>query len=230
MSVMERLRERAEGGARVGDLLDETLEETGYLEALAGRAHDRGAGPAREPRGARGVAREYDATAEEADSVEEFLQQIALFSEQDDLRDDEGIVTLMTLHNAKGLESPIVFIIGMEDGVFPHIALDRGGRPRGGAPALLRRHHARQAQLYLTYARDPALFGAPRLEPAEPLHRRDPAELTDATRRRSPGRPRRPRREWGASAPEPPRPGARTRRLVRARRRRGPRAASATAS
>src|SRR6185312_14859370 len=50
----------------------------------------------------------------------EFLQQVALFSEQDNLRDDEGLVTLMTMHNAKGLEFPIVFMIGMEDGVFPH--------------------------------------------------------------------------------------------------------------
>ena len=45
----------------------------------------------------------------------------------DQLRDDEGLVTLMTLHNAKGLEFPIVFMIGMEDGVFPHSrALDEG--------------------------------------------------------------------------------------------------------
>ena len=66
-----------------------------------------------------GVAREYDASADEP-SVEEFLQQVALFSEQDGLTDDEGIVTLMTLHNAKGLEYDVVFMIGCEDGVFPH--------------------------------------------------------------------------------------------------------------
>ena len=53
MSTMERLRERAESGAPVGDLLDELLRETGYLDALRGRADDRGAGPDREPRGAR---------------------------------------------------------------------------------------------------------------------------------------------------------------------------------
>ena len=60
-------------------------------------------------------------------SVGEFLQQIALIADVDSLRDDEGLVTLMTLHNAKGLESPIVYMIGMEDGVFPHSrALDEG--------------------------------------------------------------------------------------------------------
>ena len=46
---------------------------------------------------------------------------MALFSEQDALRDEEGIVTLMTLHNAKGLEFGVVFIIGCEDGCFPHM-------------------------------------------------------------------------------------------------------------
>ncbi len=52
--------------------------------------------------------------------MEEFLQQVALFTQADDLRDDEGIVKLMTLHNAKGLEYELVFMIGMEDGIFPH--------------------------------------------------------------------------------------------------------------
>src|SRR4051794_41244007 len=56
----------------------------------------------------------------EQGSVGEFLQQIALIADVDSLRDDEGLVTLMTMHNAKGLEFPVVFMIGMEDGVFPH--------------------------------------------------------------------------------------------------------------
>ena len=60
-------------------------------------------------------------------SLEEFLQRIALVADADKRRDDEGLVTLMTLHNAKGLEFPIVFMIGMEEGVFPHSrALDEG--------------------------------------------------------------------------------------------------------
>ena len=60
--------------------------------------------------------------------------------------DDRGLVTLMTLHNAKGLEFPIVFMIGCEEGVFPHSrALDEGDAG-GGAAALLRGHHARAAR------------------------------------------------------------------------------------
>ena len=80
------------------------------------------------------------------DTLDVFLQQIALVADADARRDDEGLVTLMTLHNAKGLEYPIVFIAGCEDGVFPHSrALDEGA-PGGGAAALLRRRHAGDAR------------------------------------------------------------------------------------
>ena len=48
----------------------------------------------------------------------------------------------MTLHNAKGLEFRAVFMIGLEEGIFPHVALDRGELARGGAPPRLRRHDA----------------------------------------------------------------------------------------
>jgi DNA helicase-2/ATP-dependent DNA helicase PcrA len=68
-----------------------------------------------------GVAREYEEAAPEP-SLSNFLQEISLYSDQDALRDAEGggQVTLMTLHNAKGLEFRAVFMIGMEEGVFPH--------------------------------------------------------------------------------------------------------------
>ena len=127
MSTMVRLRERAEGDAPVGDLLDELLRETGYLDALEAERTIEAQGRLENLQELVRVAREYDALAEQG-SVGEFLQQIALIADVDSLRDDEGLVTLMTLHNAKGLEFPIVFMIGMEDGVFPHSrALDEGG-------------------------------------------------------------------------------------------------------
>jgi DNA helicase-2/ATP-dependent DNA helicase PcrA len=66
-----------------------------------------------------GVTREYQATAAEP-TLSSFLQDISLYSEQDAIREDESLVTLMTLHNAKGLEFRAVFVIGMEEGVFPH--------------------------------------------------------------------------------------------------------------
>ena len=60
------------------------------------------------------MARDYE-------TVDDFLEQISLVTDLDDVDDEESTVTLMTLHSAKGLEYPYVFIIGMEDGVFPHI-------------------------------------------------------------------------------------------------------------
>src|SRR5919112_1155548 len=159
MSVMERLRERAEGGAGVGDLLAETLEETGYTEALQAERTIEAQGRLENLEELVGVAREYDATAE-GGSVEEFLQQLALFSEQDNLRDDEGIVTLMTLHNAKGLEFGIVFMIGLEDGVFPHMrSIESGDLEEERRLAYVGITRAMR-QLYLTHARTRMLFGA----------------------------------------------------------------------
>ena len=67
------------------------------------------------------ATRQFDMNApEDARSLGDFLQQTSLVADADTLRDDEGLVTLMTMHNAKGLEFPIVFMIGMEEGIFPH--------------------------------------------------------------------------------------------------------------
>jgi DNA helicase-2/ATP-dependent DNA helicase PcrA len=158
MSVMERLRERVEGGASLGELLSETLQESGYTEALQAERTVEAQVRLENLEELVGVAREYDATAEEP-SVEEFLQQIALFSEQDQLRDEQGLVTLMTLHNAKGLEFGTVFILGMEDGVFPHArAIEAGDLEEERRLAYVGITRAKR-ELYLTYARTRALFG-----------------------------------------------------------------------
>jgi DNA helicase-2/ATP-dependent DNA helicase PcrA len=158
MSVMERLRERVEGGASLGELLAETLQESGYTEALEAERTVEAQVRLENLEELVGVAREYDATAEQP-SVEEFLQQIALFSEQDQLRDEQGLVTLMTLHNAKGLEFGTVFILGMEDGVFPHArSIEAGDLEEERRLAYVGITRAKR-ELYLTYARTRALFG-----------------------------------------------------------------------
>ena len=158
MSVMERLRERVDGGAGVGDLLAETLEESGYTDALRAERTVESQVRLENLDELVGVAREYDATAEEG-SVEEFLQQIALFSEQDNLADEQGIVTLMTLHNAKGLEYGTVFILGLEDGVFPHMrSIEAGDLEEERRLAYVGITRAKR-QLYLSHARTRALFG-----------------------------------------------------------------------
>jgi DNA helicase II / ATP-dependent DNA helicase PcrA len=202
MSVMERLRERAEGGAGVGDLLAETLEETGYTDALRAERTVESQVRLENLEELVGVAREYDTAAEEG-SVEEFLQQIALFSEQDNLRDEQGIVTLMTMHNAKGLEFGIVFIIGLEDGVFPHMrAIESGDLEEERRLAYVGITRAKRV-LYLTHARTRALFGSRDWNVRSRFIDEIPAEFTD----QDVDTPRGPAAAatWGggASVPEP---------------------------
>jgi superfamily I DNA/RNA helicase len=202
MSVMERLRERVEAGASVGDVLAETLEETGYTEALQAERTIEAQGRLENLEELVGVAREYDATAEEG-SVEEFLQQLALFSEQDNLRDDEGIVTLMTLHNAKGLEFGIVFMIGLEDGVFPHMrSIEAGDLEEERRLAYVGITRAKR-ELYLTHARTRLLFGGRDWNLRSRFIDEIPVEFTDRDEDAPTGPAAAATWGGGASAPEP---------------------------
>jgi DNA helicase II / ATP-dependent DNA helicase PcrA len=121
MSVMTELRERADDDVPMGDLLQAVLDESGYLDALQAERTIEAQGRLENLQELVEVAREFDASADAAtDRLDTFLQQIALVADTDSRKDDEGLVTLMTLHNAKGLEYPVVFMIGCEEGVFPH--------------------------------------------------------------------------------------------------------------
>ncbi len=205
MSVMERLRERYEGGAPVGDLLAETLEETGYVEALEAERTVESQVRVENLEELVGVAREYDAREEEP-SVEAFLQQVALVSEQDKLQDEQGLVTLMTLHNAKGLEFGTVFLIGLEDGVFPHSrSIESGDLEEERRLAYVGMTRAKR-ELYLTFARTRALFGSRDWNMRSRFVDEVPIELTD----REPDAPTGPAAAstWGGGAPGAPEPRA----------------------
>ncbi|MFL5894304.1 MAG: ATP-dependent helicase [Thermoleophilaceae bacterium] len=212
MSVMERLQERVES-AGVSELLAETLQETGYMEALRAERTIEAEGRIENLEELIGVAREYETTAEEP-SVEEFLQQIALFSEQDNLTTDEGIVTLMTIHNAKGLEFPVVFLLGMEDGIFPHMrSIEAGDVEEERRLAYVGITRAKQ-KLYLTYARTRSLYGGTEWNLPSRFLDEIPAEL--AEREQSPqrtfGRPGGSSTTWATPSSAParrePTPGA----------------------
>ena len=103
----------------VPELLERVLEQSGYLESLKAERTFEAQGRVENLLELGGVALEYQA-ASESPSLSEFLQQISLFSDQDALAEEGSRVTLMTLHNAKGLEFRAVFLVGMEEGVFPH--------------------------------------------------------------------------------------------------------------
>ena len=177
MSTMVRLRERMES-APVGDLLDELLRETGYFDALEAERTIEAQGRLENLQELVRVGREYDALAEQG-SVGEFLQQIALIADVDSLRDEEGLVTLMTLHNAKGLEFPIVFMIGMEDGIFPHSrAIDEGDIEEERRLAYVGLTRAMR-DLTLTFARRRNSFGAQSYGMRSRFIDEIPRELTD---------------------------------------------------
>jgi DNA helicase-2/ATP-dependent DNA helicase PcrA len=161
MDTMDELRVRVEQHVPVGDLLEAVLSQCGYVEALEAERTIEAQGRIENLEQLVQVGREFDAGApEEEDTLEVFLQQIALVADADSRSDDEGLVTLMTLHNAKGLEYPIVFIVGCEDGVFPHSrALDEGGLEEERRLFYVGVTRAKR-ELYLTHARRRAVFGA----------------------------------------------------------------------
>jgi DNA helicase II / ATP-dependent DNA helicase PcrA len=190
MSTLERLKERVDSGAPVAEVLDETLRESGYRDALEAERTIEAQGRMENLDELVSVGREYDATAGaegEAAGVAEFLQQIALIADADGIRDDEGLVTLMTLHNAKGLEFPIVFIIGCEDGVFPHSrALDEGALEEERRLAYVGITRAMR-DLYITYARRRNVFGAESFGVRSRFIDEIPRELTDQPDRNAVG-------------------------------------------
>jgi DNA helicase-2/ATP-dependent DNA helicase PcrA len=162
--TIEALAARAEAGASVAEVLEATLRESGYMEALEAERTVEAEGRIENLEELIGVAAEFDANHAlegEADlsPLEEFLQQISLYTEQDGLRVDESLITLMTLHNAKGLEYDTVFIVGCEEGSFPHArALEEGGEEEERRLCYVGITRARR-RLYMTWARERRLFG-----------------------------------------------------------------------
>jgi DNA helicase-2/ATP-dependent DNA helicase PcrA len=150
----------AAAGVPVGDLLDALLSQTGYVEALEAERTIESQGRIENLEQLVEGARTFDAQASEGqDTLAAYLQEVALVADADS-RSDDGLVTLMTLHNAKGLEYPIVFIAGCEDGVFPHSrAIEEGSLEEERRLFYVGVTRAMR-QLYLTYARRRAVFGA----------------------------------------------------------------------
>ncbi|MEK9579545.1 MAG: DNA helicase PcrA [Acidimicrobiaceae bacterium] len=100
--------------AEPATIIEEALERSGYLAELQNERSVEAEGRLENLSELVGMAREYE-------TVDDFLEQVSLVSDTDDIDEEESTVTLMTLHAAKGLEFPVVFLVGMEDGVFPHV-------------------------------------------------------------------------------------------------------------
>jgi DNA helicase-2/ATP-dependent DNA helicase PcrA len=126
--LLEELRTIVESGAGPATVLEAVLERTGYLAELQASTDPQDETRVENLQELAAVALEFeqDRTEEQPGTLADFLEQVALVADSDQIPDGEegdggGVITLMTLHTAKGLEFPVVFLTGMEDGVFPHM-------------------------------------------------------------------------------------------------------------
>ena len=120
--LMNALRTMAVDRSPVGDLADAILDRTGYVAELQASSDLQDASRIENLTELVSVAREFDAR-NPGGTLAEFLEQVSLVADADQIPDGEehgGMVTLMTLHTAKGLEFPVVFLTGLEENVFPH--------------------------------------------------------------------------------------------------------------
>ncbi|MFI0898790.1 DNA helicase PcrA [Streptomyces sp. NPDC020983] len=125
-TLMDELRTVVESGAGPAVVLEAVLERTGYLAELQASTDPQDETRVENLQELAAVALEFEQERgeEEPGSLSEFLERVALVADSDQIPDDDesgGVITLMTLHTAKGLEFPVVFLTGMEDGVFPHM-------------------------------------------------------------------------------------------------------------
>ncbi|HZI96076.1 MAG TPA: DNA helicase PcrA [Actinomycetales bacterium] len=189
-TLLEELRTVVEGGAGPVTVLEAILDRSGYLEELRA-SHD----PQDESRVENlaelvAVAGEFEETSP-GGSLVDFLEQVSLVADADQIPDEAvsdgagdadsaGVVTLMTLHTAKGLEFGVVFLTGMEDGTFPHM------RSLGDATELAEERRLAyvgvtraQRRLYLSRAAVRSAWGQPQYHPASRFLDEIPEALVD---------------------------------------------------
>ncbi len=189
-ALLAELRSQAADGLGPAEVLEILLQRTGYLDELEADGSIEAEGRVENLQELVGVAREF-AERVEGGTVAEFLEQVSLVADADSIPDDDpaagGVVTLMTLHNAKGLEFPAVFLTGLEDGIFPHI------RSLGDAQELEEERRlayvgitrARQ-RLYLSRATVRSAWGQTAYNPASRFLDEIPDELVEWQRRPEP--------------------------------------------
>lgn len=142
----------------VAELVRKVLDESGMAGALKAERTLEAEGRLENLEEFVGVAREYD-RMNAGGCLSDFLQEISLYADVDSLEGQQAAVTLMTLHNAKGLEFPVVFITGLEEGLFPHSrSLDEQRLEEERRLCYVGITRA-QDRLYLSYARSRTLHG-----------------------------------------------------------------------
>ncbi|MGB5935495.1 MAG: DNA helicase PcrA [Ornithinimicrobium sp.] len=213
--LLEKIGDVAADSKRgVGDLLEEILDQSGYLSGLRASADPQDETRVENLAELVAVGREFDENYPDGTLVE-FLEQVSLVADADQIPDrpagesdsegtgedqsgsavsDGGVVTLMTLHTAKGLEFPVVFLTGMEDGTFPHMRSlnDPAELEEERRLAYVGITRARE-RLFISRAGSRSAFGSPQWNPPSRFLDEIPEDLlnwerTDADRRTVAGR------------------------------------------
>jgi DNA helicase II / ATP-dependent DNA helicase PcrA len=178
--LMDELRALVEGGMPPAEVLEAVLDRTGYLAELAASPDPQDESRVENLAELVGVAREFNERVPDGD-VAAFLEQVSLVADADAVPGEgDGVVTLMTLHAAKGLEYPAVFLTGLEDGVFPHLRTlgDERELQEERRLAYVGITRARE-RLYLSRAHVRSAWGQTSYNPPSRFLEEVPAELVD---------------------------------------------------
>jgi DNA helicase-2/ATP-dependent DNA helicase PcrA len=187
--LLGNLRTLDESGAGPSAILEAAMEASGYLKELTASKDPQDEVRVENIAELENVTREYeeqfaeDNDSDEVATLSNFLERVSLVADSDQIPTGEehgGVVTLMTLHTAKGLEFPVVFLTGMEDGVFPH------QRALGSATELEEERRLAYVgmtramkRLYLSRAVARSTWGQPNYNPESRFLSEIPAELVD---------------------------------------------------
>ncbi len=130
VSMIEILKQKSQSTEySLSDLYDEVLEATGYLEELEKEGTDEAIARIENIDELRNKIIAYESNSEDLPTLNGFLEEVALVADIDTLEESNDVVILMTLHSAKGLEFPYVYLCGMEDGLFPSYMSINGDDP-----------------------------------------------------------------------------------------------------
>ncbi len=163
----------------LGELFDKLLEKTGYMLALQALGEE-GKNRIENVKELKSIMVKYEEENEDA-SLSGFLEEVALYTDLDSVNASDDNVILMTLHSAKGLEFPYVFIVGMEEGIFPgRQSFEPGELEEERRLAYVGLTRAK-SQLYLSNAAQRMLFGSTQYNPQSRFIEEIPSELKEVT-------------------------------------------------
>jgi DNA helicase-2/ATP-dependent DNA helicase PcrA len=182
VDLMDELRALVLGNMPPAEVLEAVLDRTGYIKELTESVDPQDESRVENLSELVGVAREFEERVPDG-GVMEFLEQVSLVADADQIPDADGtggVVTLMTLHAAKGLEYPVVFLTGLEDGVFPHLRTlgDQAELQEERRLAYVGITRARQ-RLYVTRSHMRSAWGQTSYNPASRFLEELPEHLMD---------------------------------------------------